>query len=436
MRIWPFGRTSATAPSAPAHRAISTGFSLDGTFGAGFGSQNAEALLEDVANLSGAEINRRDALKASAVMRGRNLLCGTAAALPLELRRTADNSMDGRNWVGRQPDPHVERVHTLAMTFEDLMFYGRSYWRVLRTDQDGKPVHARRLDPASVSQVPITHIPSEIISQDNPHEASAPIYVDGAPTYPGEVIRFLSPNPPLLKYAARSIRVVLTLEAIAAEYSSDPLPFAYFEDATDDEALSDEEILGVINKWTQARKRRRWGYIPPGLRLKQLEWPTPQQLQLTEARNHAVLDIARHMGLDPEDAGVSIPGASRTYQNAVQRRMDLLDFVSRPSITAVEHRLSMDDVTVHGTHARFATEQFTRADFEARVETYRWAIQARMLTPDEAREMEGWTPLTSAQKAELEALGMALPGRGDDARRPRTAPTPTPVPAGGTNGST
>src|SRR5690606_12746430 len=116
-----------------------------------------------------------------------------------------------------------------------------------------------------------------------------------------------------LVHAARAIKTVLLLDKIANDYATDPLPFGYFRDATDEEPLEDDEINALLDKWERARKQRRWGYIESGLELEKLEWPTPHELQLIQARNHAILDVARAAGLDPEDVGIKIEGTTRTY---------------------------------------------------------------------------------------------------------------------------
>lgn len=365
-------------------------------FGSAGSLQAPDTLLEDLANVSGARINRRDALKAMAVLRARNLIAGVPATLPIELR-DAQRNFDDRNWLGVQPNPRLETTVVYAFTFEDLLFESTSYWRIRRRASDGFPVEAEHLDHRAVSQHQILGMPSQVISEDHQFAPGDPIYVDGIPMGDEEVIRFTSPNPPLLVHAAKAIRQVLLLDKIAADYALDPLPYGYFKDATDEEPMEDEEINEVIGKWEHARRQHRWGYIESGLELNSLEWPNPQQLQLVQARNHAVLEIARGAGLDPEDVGVNIEGTSRTYQNAEQRRLDLIDFVLMPYISSVQDRLSMNDITPRGLFAQFQIAAFTRADFKARMEGYKLAIEAGVMMRNEVRRLEGWPDLTDAE---------------------------------------
>lgn len=394
MKLWPFGR--APEPAAPwdgkyrwAGEVSDTGLRFQSA-----GSLEAPgSLLEDLAGLSSRRISRADALRAMAVLRARNLIAGTLAVLPLEARGK-DRSIDERDWVGIQPDPNLEQSVMFALTFEDLFFEGKSYWLVEEqgTEMGSEfPREARHVNIKSVSQHASLGLPSQTISDDLQFSPSDPVFIDGEQIDLRRIIRFTSPNPPFLKYAAKAIRTVLLLDQTAADYSQDPLPFGYFTDADEmgeEDQLDDYEINEVLDKWEAARRKRRWGYVASGLALRTLDWPNPEQLQLAQARNHAVLDIARGAGLDPEDVGVNIQGSSRTYQNAEQRRLDLIDFVLTPYMKAVEDRLSMRDVTPRGVFAKFDTSAFTRADFATRMESYKNARESEVYELNELRRKE------------------------------------------------
>lgn len=390
MRLWPWARVNAE----PARELA--GFTLDQCLNRwSFDSlQDGGGFLDAIAGFSHRHVSRRDALKATAILRARNLIAGVPATLPLELRDRRTRELDDRNWLGTQPHPRLESTVMFAFTFEDLLFESTSYWRITRRSE-GFPIEAEHLDHRAVSQHSTFGMPSQVLSEDLPFASGDPIFVDGIPLADGlEVIRFTSPNPPLLTYAAPAIRTVLLLDQIAGDYATDPLPFGYFQDDPDanvEDTLDDDEVNEVIAKWEFARKHHRWGYVETGLKLNPLEWPSPRELQLVEARNHAVLELARATGLDPSDMAVNLEGTSRTYQNSVERRLDLVDFVLMPYIKAVEDRLSMGDVTARGLRAQFDIGAFARADFKTRMEGYELAIaKAGVMEVNEARKREGW----------------------------------------------
>lgn len=422
MNLIPW-RRKAVELERPRSRTVFSGeLGLDGLRFSG-GIQGAEALLEDVAGLSSARVSRRDALKAMAVLRARNLIAGVCGTIPVELRN-ARRELDERTWLGVQPDDGIEDTVTYAMTYEDLLFEATSYWKVTRRGADGYPVNGEHLEHRSVSTGVNLSMPSRNISQDLQFAPDDPIFVDGEHTVPGQVIRFVSPNPPLLVHAAKSIRTLLLLDRMASDYASNPLPFGYFQDDPDaEDTLDDNEVKELLAKWERARRDKMWGYVETGMKLNMLEWPDPAKLQLAEARNYAVLDIARATGLDAEDLASVVEGTSRTYTNAEQRRLDLIDFTMSPYLSVVRDRLSMNDVTPRGLFAKHRMAAFARSDTLSRFEAYKIAIECGIMTPEEARRSEDWPDFTAEQKREL----MPKP--------PPVLPTPMPVNGNGLNGS-
>src|SRR4029077_5622927 len=65
------------------------------------------------------------------------------------------------------------------------------------------------------------------------------------------------------------------------------------------------------------------------------------ELQLTEAREYAALEVARIFGL-PARAVDATTGDSMTYANVVESRRDTLDAL-RPWMAPVEQTLSLND---------------------------------------------------------------------------------------------
>jgi hypothetical protein len=401
--------TSTRLSAATSYRmeAPTHGFQLDG----GGSLQAEDALLEQIAGLSGARISRADALRVPAVLRARNIIAGVPSTLPIELRNRR-RELDERTWLGEDPDPRLEQTVVYAFTFEDLLFESVSYWKVTRFSE-GFPIEAQHVDLSSVSQHSTLGFPSSMVSRDLPFDPDDPVFIDGVFTPAREIIRFISPNPPLLKHAAKAIRTALLLDLMAEGYAKDPLPFGYFTDREDADPLEDDEINAILSTWESARQKRRWGYISQGLQLEQLEWPDPEKLQLAAARQHAVLEIARAAGLDPEDVGVST--TSRTYQNAEQRKADLIDFNLAIYISGVQDRLSKPDVTPRGLFARFDVDAFKRADTFTRMKAYEVGRRVGAYTDEEIRRAERKPELPPGQRV-APAGGGQPPGE-DGGRR-------------------
>ena len=345
-------------------------------------------------------ISRAEALQVPAVLRARNLIAGTLGSLPLTTIGPGKHEIEGTYLLGGNIDPDVPNSVTMAYTVEDLLFEGIAWWRITKWGWHQFPTEARWVPSTSVSVQPATALlPSQArVSPDQPWNLSGTVYIDGLPVPDREVIRFDSPNPPLLRHAARAIRTALKLDTAAASYSDDPLPLAVFTPKEGVDPGTAEDITAMLDEWDAARHRRATGYVGAALDYNPVGW-SPEQLQLADARQHAVLEIARSAGIDPEDLGVST--TSRTYQNSEQRRQDLLDFTLGVYVSALQDRLSMRDVLPRGYKAKVKFDGFLRSDTKTRMETYAIGKTVGAYTDDEIRDLEDRPRLTAAEKASI-----------------------------------
>jgi hypothetical protein len=351
-------------------------------------------------------ISRREALQVPAVLRSRNLIAGTLARLPIHIR-DKDRKISEPTTLLAQIDPDIPNVVTYAETYEDLLFEGISWWKVLEWGWHNYPTYATHISPSRVQVtgwLPPVNGSTPAMAVGQPR-----IYIDGYPVRDDQVIRFDSPNPPLLVHAARAIRTCLTLDQTAAGYSDQPIPLGYFtpKEGVRAPKEDDKSVTNLLDKWELARKRRAYGYVGAAWELKSLQF-NAEQIQLADQRQHAVLEIARAAGVDPEDLGVST--TSRTYQNAEQRRLDLIDFTFAPYMSAVEQRLSMRDIIPRGYQAKVNLDGFLRGDTKTRAETYAIGKPIGMYTDDEIRELEDRPNLTPSQRA-ANAPPASMPAR-------------------------
>lgn len=355
-----------------------------------------------------ARVTRRQALSVPAVLRGRNLIAGTLATLPVKLHGP-DRAV--RDWpLFDQPDPDVPVSVTMAQTYEDLFFEGVAWWQVLERRADGFPVAATYVPNSSVSPTaaPWTGT-AGLVSPDLPYpENPYGVYIDGVFTPNRDVIRFDSPNPPFLVHAARAIRTCIALDAAAARFSDEPIAAGYFQpdaagmDPFEDEDDPDAAVQEFLDQWAANRRRHAWGYIPPGLMLGNGSSFSPQELQLADARQHAVLELARAMGIDPEELGVAV--TSRTYFNAEDRRLSRKTDTYGAYVSAVEDRLSMGDVSPRGSYARISFDGFLRADTITRLNAYQLGKPLGVYDNQRVAELED-LPDARVEAAVAEANG-------------------------------
>src|SRR5262245_31435497 len=330
-------------------------------------------------------ISRSEALQVPAVLRSRNLICSTLAYLPVHIR-DKEREIATPTTLIDQIDPDIPNVVTWSDTYEDLLFEGVCWWRVISRNFQGYPTYAEHISTNRVHVSGGTTIP--VVDQNSRSflPTVGRIFIDGQPVADEDVIRFDSPNPPLLVHAARAIRACLQLDQTASNFAANPTPIGAFTPREGMKPREDPKVIEeLLSKWESYRRNRVWGYIGGAWELKELQF-NADQIQLSEQRQHAVLEIARAAGLDPEDLGVST--TSRTYQNSEERRQERVDFTLRPYASAVEQRLSMGDDTPKGDEVKLNFDGFLRADTKTRYEAHEIALKNGFETINEVRELE------------------------------------------------
>ena len=311
-------------------------------------------------------VSRSSARQVPAVKRARDIIAGTLGTIPLQVVDTENVATISP--LLDQPEDNVARSVTLTRLYEDLLYEGVAWWRVRATNYRGYPTKVSRIDPGAVTL------------------SDGRAYVDGRSVSFDQLIRFDSPNGALLADGARAVRTLLRLEASALNYAEDPMPQGYFRPADDADPVDDDDVLDLLSAWKTARQASATAYVPAALKYETVAF-SPEQLQLIEARQHAVLEIARLTGIDAEDLSVST--TSRTYANAQDRRLERIADVLGPYASAVTDRLRMRDVTPLGYEVRADFSSFLRADDATRLGNYRLALDLGLLTLPDIADREG-----------------------------------------------
>jgi len=360
-------------------------------------------------------VSREEALQVPAVMRARNLICSSLATLPLRVFGPDRREVAGVTYLpSGNIDPNIANVVVKAQIFEDLLFESVSWLRVTARGWHGYPTEARHVPIESVNVAPVgASMPSlQQISPDQPFPVDGQVFIDGHPVRDDEVIRFDSPNPPLLRHAARAIRTCLALDQAAALYARDPQPLGYFSPADGADPADDDDVAELLDEWNAQRARNAWAYIPAALKANTLSW-NPEQLQLADQRQHAVLEIARAAGVEAEDLGVST--TSRTYANREQRNQDRINLTLGAYATTVQERLSMRDVLPMNYVSRIDFAGFLRGDALTRMQTYEVGLRVGAYVDEEIRDLEDRPPLTATQRAARVPKPPAVPATAEPA---------------------
>lgn len=330
-------------------------------------------------------VSLKTALQVPAVKRADQLVPAVLGTLPAELY--GPDKQLAASALLKQPEADVPRSVTFTRLFRDLYFYETAWWRVTERGWHGYPVKVRRLDPTSV------RIDTDFKVWYS--AAGLPQGVSEERIEDRDLIRFDSPIGGVLDAGARAIRSAALLDRAAENYSTGTPPMEYFTpraDATGDPG-EDEDVEDALTTWQTKRLNGGPAYVPFALQYN-LGGFNPEQLQLAQARQHAVLELSRVLGVDPEDLGVST--TSRTYFNSQDRRKDKLDFTLGQFRQAVEDRLSMGDVTPGGYYVQFNLSSFLRSDDLTRMQTYAAGLEVGAYTKAQIAELENTPPETGS----------------------------------------
>lgn len=348
-----------------------------------YGYQTVEEAIRVLG--AGGDITRDVAIRVPAVKRARDLIAGGLGQLPLNL-----HALSGKvePWaLFEQPEEGRAPSITWTDVVDDMLFQpgprgkGIARLQVTHYGWHGKPAQVKRMCPG----------------QHSKGNGGWWVNRDGKPAEwvpNAHVIEIESPNDALLKAGARAIRVLARLEVGALNAVDGVPPMDFFTTEGDVEPFEDDaEAQEFLDAWMAARQARATAKIPAGLKYNTNTF-SPQQLQLIEAREMAITEIARLTGVDSEELGVAT--TSRTYFNAQDRRRGRIDFTLGPYRTAVEGRLSMPDITPRGYVVRFDAAEFERADDLTTAQTDQTLITAGVMTVDEVRARRGLEPLPAS----------------------------------------
>lgn len=388
---------SPSTPRPPSERWTNPiGFSL---------SIPTEMYTQGVGDLGTAapKVPRSLAMQVPAVKRGRDLICATLGGLAPRVVDSKNKTV--YNELADQPEANTARSITWTDVVENMLFEKHAWLRIVEFGPDGYPSKFVRLEPTSVSVSKEGKV--YVNSVTGQAQGSTWDFVPDS-----QLIRIDSPNDGILTAGARAIRIALQLMATAGRYADDPGMFGYLTPKDGAEGPGDDrESEKMLDDFEDRRRRRSVGYIED-MDFKLVSW-SPEQLQLKDARDYAVLELSRLFGIDPEEFGVST--TSRTYANSEQRRLDLIDFTLFAYVRSIEERMRMADVLPPGHRWIYDYTDFLRSDTLSRLQAYEAGLRIGVYTPDRIAEIERipveWVKaaLQKAEKAAAPAAAQNMP---------------------------
>jgi len=193
----------------------------------------------------------------------------------------------------------------------------------------------------------------------------------------------------VLQTGARTIQASLDLEKAAAVSAATPMPTGYIKNTGAD--LPESQISGLLAAWKSSRMNRSTAYLTSTLSYETTGF-SPKDMTYNESLQFLSTQVARLMGVPAWMVSADMNN-SMTYQNIIDSRKEFLAYTLQPYVSAVENRLSMNDITNSQNVVRFAVDDtFLRADAMERLNVIEKMLNLGLIDIDQAKEMEDLTP--------------------------------------------
>ena len=281
-----------------------------------------------------------------------------------------------------QPSPQTTYASIMGRTVQDLLLYGFAYWRVAARAWDGYPTEFDWMPYSQVSFMPDATTEAMM----DPIPAFGTIYWNGVPVPPRDVVRFDGDSTGgWLDTMASAVNTAAALEAAALRYAEYPVPNVILKNSGAD--LPGAVVDDLLEAWETARTNRSTAYLNSTISTESVGGFSPNDMQLTDARNASALAVARQANLDAAWVNATQSGSALTYANRVDLYRQLLDLSLTPVMLQISQRLSMNDITPRGHAVEFDTSVFLRgnpAEIAALIATLR---PLDVISIEESREL-------------------------------------------------
>jgi len=326
-------------------------------------------------------VSRMNALSVPAIKRCRDLISGTIASIPLEYyKKSTGEKVAPPRWV-EQPSRSQPRFETLYYTIDSLLMYGQSFWKITETYQeDGRMANAEWVANTRVSFE--TDPYTTYITQ---------YYIDGIPVPMsglGSLITFQK-DEGILATGARTIQAAIDVQKAAAIAASTPMAQGILRNTGAD--LPPQEVSGLLAAWKRSRQNNATAYLTSTLEFQPVQF-SPKDMLYNEAIQNLATECARLCSVDPYYVSAS-QNTTMTYANVQDERKQMVAYTLQPYVSAVEARLSMDDISTAGHHVKFALDDsFLRTEPMERLLVLEKMLALGLITTEQAMKMEDLSP--------------------------------------------
>jgi hypothetical protein len=297
---------------------------------------------------------RAAAIRVPAVARARGVVCTTIARIELGAYR-GDARLEAPaapSWLTATDGP-MSPFHRLLWTCDDLFFYGWSCWAVTArgpvyptqmarlqplVDWKFEPDTGRVLRPTADGKWSVANT-RDIVLIPGPHEG---LLTEGAPA-----VAHARDLQRSAHNAARFPSAYLGLR----QTSGTPLR-RRSEDATE------VTVETVLRDWRNARLNPDGGGVAWLGGVEVQEIGTFAEHLMTEGRNAADVDIARHAYIPADLIDATVTSSSLQYSTSRDNDRRAIDYGLGAYMSAISGRLTQDDVTPRGDRIAFDLEEW------------------------------------------------------------------------------
>ena len=327
-------------------------------------------------------IDRNTALQVPSVARCRNLIAGVISSIDLKLyKKSTGEQLESPLWLD-QFDIRQPRSVTIAYLVDSLLFFGIGFLKVSSLYQDdGRPSGFEWVANSRVTT--LTNQDGTLVDSYSVNGVKAPS--SGI----GSIVTFQSLLPGVLDTGARTIQSAIDVQKAASVSAASPMATCVIKNSGAD--LPEAQISGLLAAWKAARASRSTAYLTSTLDVQNIGF-SPKDMMYNEASQYLATEIARLMNVPAYYISADMNN-SMTYQNILDGRKEFVAYSLQPYISAIENRLSMDDLTRHGNVVRFAIDDtFLRADTAARLDAIEKMLALGLIDLEQAQQMEQLTP--------------------------------------------
>ncbi|GAT87969.1 phage portal protein, HK97 family [Paenarthrobacter nicotinovorans] len=317
-------------------------------------------------------VSRTAALSVATVAGARDVLTGRVSRCPLVELDASGKPVARPSSLLSQPERGTPRSQSIIRLLDALFFDGRAFWKILEWDASGFPSR-------------VQFIPEH---EAETNAAGQMIRAYGETVEPRASVRFDGPHNGLLKRGSDTIRRAIRINRAAAKAEDNPVPALEIHNEGEDPSAAEGGPKALVDKFIKARATTGVSYTSKGLKLN-THGQHPEALMI-DSRRAITLELLRHAGAgaNPEIVSAAIEGKSLNYTNQASREAALIDNFLAPYMTAIEDRLSMDDMRPHGRTVLFDTDVLTRDDTATRYGNYKLAKELEIMSTEDIKAAE------------------------------------------------